>query len=86
MAFPLSSQQETLTAPVVALHNSYTSPIVGCAWQLRCGSAPSQWRVFIHNTNVSGAALLLPALSFCIEFAFDNGRQYGISLVSYIVD
>ena len=29
----------------------------------------------IHIADVSAAALQLPALSFCIEFAFDNGRQ-----------
>ena len=40
----------------------------------------------IHIADVSAAALQLPALSFCIEFAFDNGRQYTISLVSSIAD
>ena len=30
--------------------------------------------------------LLLPALSFCIAFAFENGCQYTISLVSSIID
>ena len=34
---------------------------------------------------MSPAVLLLPALFFCTEFAFDNGRQYTISLVSSIV-
>ena len=43
-------------------------------------------RVFIHNADVSAAALLLPALSFCIEFSFNNGRQHTISLVSSIID
>ena len=42
--------------------------------------------VCVYPTDVSAAALLLLTLSVCIELAFDNSRQYTISLVSYIVD
>ena len=66
-----------------------TGPVphcVGCACRLRCDTAASLLRVFIHTADVSATVLLLPALSFYFEFAFDNGRQYKISLVSSIVE
>ena len=50
-------------------HVSIQQPIL-CLLHTACRSAAAWLCVFIH-----AAVLLLLALSFCIEFAFDNGHQ-----------
>ena len=71
---------------ILSLKGPFHTACVACSWGLHCETAASRLLVFIHTADTSPAAALLPALSLNIEFAFDDDRQYTISLVSSIID